>query len=353
MLITCMNSDMRAPDKQRIFDAIDHKQTGEIPFLEIDPDMELVNQILDKDFTNGMHCFELEADDNIELNLRMGNDLTFFGHVWRVGRKEMVDEEDRIHYVDGNIKSRELLSDLWFPDLARLEKRLEDHCKKVDGTDMGILCKAQTPAFTAMCAMGYSDFLLNTVMDGDFVYDMINKIHDYCMKELEVFLQYPIDVVQLSSGLVTNSAPMVDPVDLEKLETKYIREQIDLAKSYGKKVMFHIDGKIDNMIPDFVTMGVDILNPIDLCSGNQDIFEIKETYGDVITISGNIDIEGVLKNGNPEDVKQDVNKHIEGLANGGGYIVSSSHNLHHYVPVENFYAMRDAAHNYKMKIEVN
>ena len=113
----------------------------------------------------------------------------------------------------------------------KLEKRLEDHCKMLEGSRMGIMCKAQTPAFTAMCAMGYSDFLLNTVMDTDFVYDMINKIHDYCMKELEVFLQYPVDVVQLSSGLVTNKASMVAPEDLEKLETKYIREEIDLARS--------------------------------------------------------------------------------------------------------------------------
>ena len=98
-------------------------------------------------------------------------------------------------------------------------------------------------------------------------------------------------------------------------------------------------------------MGVDILNPIDLCSGNQDIYEIKESYGDIITISGNVDIEGVLKNGTPEEVTIDVNKHIERLAKGGGYIVSSSHNLHHYVPIENFYAMRDATHNYKIKVD--
>ena len=338
---------MRAPDKQRIFDAIDHKETGEIPILEIDPDMEFVNQILNKDFPMGMHCYELEADDNIELNLRMGNDLTFFGHVWHVGRKEMVDDAGRIHYVDGIIKSRDMLSEFWFPNLDKLEKRLEDHCKKVEGTGMGIMCKAQTPAFTTMCAMGYSDFLLNTVMDNDFVYDMTNMIHDYCMKELNVFLQYPVDFVMVGSGLVTNYAPMVSPDALERLETKYIREQIDLSRSKGKKIEFHIDGKVDNMIPDFVEMGVDILNPIDLCAGNQDIYQIKELYGDIITISGNIDIEGVLKNGTPDEVKNDVIEHIEKLAPGGGYIVSSSHNLHELIPIDNFYAMRDAVMDYK------
>ena len=340
-------NNIRKPNKQRIFDAINHVETGEIPILEIDPDMSLVNQILKKKLPMHLHSFELEVEDNIELNKRMGNDLTFFSHVWRVGRKEFSDDDGRIHYIDGTIKTREQLKDVWFPSLDKLEKRLEDHCKKVDGTGMGILCKAQTPAFTTMSAMGYSDFLLNTIMDPDFTYDFINMIHEYCMKELEVFLKYPIDIVQVSSGLVTNTGPMVSYKDLEPLEFKFIEEEMQLVKSMGKKVHFHIDGRVDDMIPRFLEMGTDILNPIDLCAGNQDVFAIKEKYGSQITISGNIDIEAVLKDGTPEQVKENVTMHIDKLKKGGGYIVSSCHNLHELVPVENFYAMRDTVLNYK------
>jgi hypothetical protein len=340
-----MNS-FRKPNKLRIFDAINHTETNEVPILEIDPDMSLVNQILGKELPMHLHPFEMEADDNVELNLRMGNDLTFFGHVWRVGRKQFSDSEGRLHYADGEIKNRTQMKDIWFPDLAKLEKRLEEHCKTVQGTGMGIMAKAQTAAFTTMCAMGYNDFLLNTVMDADFVMDFIKRIHEYCMKELEVFLKYPVDMVQFSSGLVTNSAPMVSYDELEKLEFHFIEEGMQLARSKGKKINFHIDGKIDNLIPRFLEMGVDILNPIDLCAGNQYIFEIKETYGDKITISGNIDIEGVLRTGTAAEVYENVKMHIDKMKKGGGYIVSSSHNLHEHVPIENFFAMRDAVLEY-------
>lgn len=340
-------NNIRQPNKQRIFDAISHVESNEIPILEIDPDMSLVNQILNKDLPMHLHSFEMEAGDNIELNMRMGNDLTFFGHVWRVGRKEFTDADGRIHYADGTIKSREQLNEIWLPDLDKLERRLAEHCKAVEGTGMGIMAKAQTAAFTTMCAMGYNDFLLNTVMDPDFVMDFIKRIHEYCMKELEVFLKYPVDVVQFSSGLVTNSAPMVSYEELEKLEFSFIEEGMQLAKSKDKNVFFHIDGKIDNMIPRFLEMGTDILNPIDLCAGNQDVFEIKESFGKQITISGNIDIEGVLRNGTPQEVYNNVKMHIDKMKQGGGYIVSSSHNLHEFVPVENFMAMRDAVLEYK------
>ena len=337
---------MREINKQRIFNAINRVQTKEIPILEVDPDMALVNRILEKKMPMHLHSFEMEAEDNIELNKRMGNDLTFFGHVWRVGRKQFTDADGRLHYADGEIKTRTQMKDIWFPSLNKLEKRLDNHCEKVQGTGMGIMVKGQTAAFTTMCAMGYNDFLLNTVMDADFVMDFIKTIHEYCMNELEVFLNYPVDMVQFSSGLVTNSAPMVSYEELEKLELCFIEEGMQMAKSKGKKINFHIDGKIDNMIPRFLEMGVDVLNPIDLCAGNQDIFEIKEKYGDKITISGNIDIEGVLRDGTAEDVYENVKMHIDKMKKGGGYIVSSSHNLHEHVPIENFFAMRDAVLEY-------
>ena len=63
-----------------------------------------------------------------------------------------------------------------------------------------------------------------------------------------------------------------------------------------------------------------------------------------------IDVDGVLLNGTTEDVKRDVEEHIEKLAVGGGYVVSSSHDLHQLIPLENFYAMRDAVHNYQFQI---
>jgi len=110
-----------------------------------------------------------------------------------------------------------------------------------------------------------------------------------------------------------------------------------------------VNGNIANMIPVLIEMGVNIINPIETCGGQQNIYDIKCKYGDRIALCGNIDINGVLLNGTVEQVKSDVAKHIEGLADGGGYIVASSHDIHELIPIENFYAMRDAVHEYKFK----
>ena len=213
---------------------------------------------------------------------------------------------------------------------------------------MGLMCGAQTAAFTAMTAMGYNDFLFNTLAETDMVLDLIKTIHEYCLREMELYLKYPVDIMKVGSGIITTTGPMVSWEQVEDLETSFIREQIEIIRGAGKPVFFHIDGKIDNLVQDFIEMGVDVLNPIDPSGAVQNIYEIKSQYGDRITLSGNINIDTVLKDGTPEQVREDVIEHMEKLGKGGGYIVSSSHNLHELIPIENFYAMRDTVMEYSL-----
>jgi uroporphyrinogen decarboxylase len=64
--------------------------------------------------------------------------------------------------------------------------------------------------------------------------------------------------------------------------------------------MMHVDGVVVPLIPQFLEMGVDILNPIDPAAGRQDIGEIKNRHGDRLTLCGNIDVDGVLLRGTPD-----------------------------------------------------
>lgn len=340
---------MRDPDKQRIFDAIHHIERLDIPILEIDPDMKVVNQLLNKELSISMHSFELEAEDNIELNLRMGNDMVYFSHVWRLGRKEMTDKDGRLHYIDGTMKTRDYISLISFPDIHDIERRLEGLCRAIEGTNLGIMCGTQSAAFTTMTAIGYQDYLLYTLTDPEFILDFTRIIQEYCLREMEMMMKYPIDIMKLGSGMSNNSGPMMSYEMLEKFETSFLREQAKFIKKFDMPIYFHVDGNLEKLIQNYIDMGIDILDPIDPCAGTHDIFEIKEKYGDKITLSGNIDVDGVLKNGLPEEVKEDVIQHIEKLAVNGGYIVSSSHNIHELIPFHNFLAMRDTVCNYSFK----
>ena len=340
----------RPPDKQRILDVIRHIERPDIPMLETDPDISLVEKMLDKKIPYHLHSYEMPAEDNVELNLRMGNDMVSFAHVWRAGRKEKQDAAGRLHYLDGTVKSRQDMEKLWYPDLGELEKRLEMTCRRSEGTGLGVFCTAQSAISTAYAAMGPNDFLLNTIMDPDFLKDLIKYLHEYCMREMQVFLQYPLDMMRVSSRLQSDKGPLISPEMIEEFEIPFLREQINLIKDHQLPVYFHVDGKVDHLIPGFIEMGIDIINPVDPCGGIQDIFKIKEQYGKQISLCGNIDVNTVLKDGTPGQVRENVTYYMQNLGVGGGYIVASSHDLHHLVPIENFYAMRDAVAEFRLNV---
>ncbi len=338
---------MRTPNKQRFLDAVNHIESDELPFFELEVDAEIVSQLLEKEVDVSKHSFELPIADIIEYNRRLGNDMIYSGHVWRLGRKEMTDDSGKIHYVDGTMKTHASLEDIYFPDLDNIRRRLEELLADIDGSGFGVLCGAQTAGFTVPTAIGYEDFCMKTILDPEFIDEFQKHVHDYAMRELEVYLSYPIEGIKIASGLVTNTGPMISPEMMERFEYRFMREQIELIKKHDKLVLLHVDGFVESLIPMFIEMGADILNPIEPAGGRQDIYRIKETYGDKIALCGNIDIDGVLLNGTPEEVTQDVNEHIARLSSNGGYIPASSHNLHHMLPIENILAMRDAVHDYQ------
>ena len=216
---------MRHPDKQRFINAARHIEQSEIPLFEMEADAAIVNRMLGTDFPLSTRSYDLPVSDLVEWNRLMGNDMVYLSHIWRVGRREQTDDEGRIHYVDGMIKSPADLDKLWLPDLDEKRARLEEVLGAVEGTGMGLVV------------------------------------------------------------------------------------------------------------------------------GEQDIYAIEQRWGAGLCLHGNIDIDGVLMSGSPEDVRRDVEEHIGRLGQGGGYIVASSHDLHHMLPVENIYAMRDAAHNTRFPVE--
>ena len=341
---------MREPDKNRILNAVRHIESDEIAILETDPDMALVNKILDKDFSLAGHSYELPAEDYIELNRRMGNDMIYFAQIWRLGRKEKTDAHGRIHYIDGTMKTPESLEDIWYPDLDANKKRLEELLEAIEGTGFGIICFNKFAPSIVRTAIGYQDYWGGLLVNPGFILDFQKIINDYCLRELEMFMSYDIDIIHLSTDIGSKAGPMCSREMLEEFEYPFLRQQIKRTKNGSKIVRVHVDGNVKELIPDFIEMGVDILHPVEPCDGEQNIYGIKKQYGEAITFNGNIDVADVLLNGTAEEVASDVNEHIAKLAIGGGYIVGSSHDLHVEVPLENFYAMRDAVQAFRWNI---
>jgi hypothetical protein len=336
---------MRAPDKNRYLRAVRHIESEEIPFQEDEIEHSVICRILGRQLPK-VRPYELSAKDYVELNIACGNDFVLMANLWELGRKNFIDSEGRKHYVDGTMKTREDLKKIVYPDLGLYRKRIEELLAAVEGTGLGIKYTPGQAPFLVTTAVGYQDYYMDLILDPDFIHEFQRRLAEFCHRELEMALSYPIDVFQVGAVICSCAGPMFSREMIEEFEYPDLRRRIQAIKSKGRVVSAHLDGNVASLMPDLIAMGVDVINPIEPCEGRQDIYRLKELYGTRIALHGNIDLAGVLAFGTPADVERDVIAHIERLAVGGGYVCASSHNISEAVPLTNFYALRDTVQRY-------
>ncbi len=235
---------------------------------------------------------------------------------------------------------------------------LHDYLKEIhEETDFAILTKFGGSLFeTAWYMRGMEQFFIDLVTNKPFVQKLFEKLY-YVQKGLhEVGIaaagEY-VDILRLSGeDLGTQEATLIS--------LKMFRDQLKpwLAKlwSFAKtelqkknpraKIMLHSCGAIKPFIPDWIEMGLDILDPIQPNAKGLDPFELKREFGDKLVFHGGMDAQWVLPFGTTEDVRQAAKKYIQALAPGGGFIIAPVHNVQGDVPPQNLIAMRDAVEEF-------
>jgi len=105
---------------------------------------------------------------------------------------------------------------------------------------------------------------------------------------------------------------------------------------------FHSCGNVYDLIQDFIDIGVNVLNPVQLSAEGMNAEKLKAEYGQKLAFwGGGVDTQHVFPHGTPEQVEQNVEKNIKALKPNGGFIFGAIHNILDDVPTENILAMLD------------
>lgn len=103
-----------------------------------------------------------------------------------------------------------------------------------------------------------------------------------------------------------------------------VKEKYLSLNSQGK-LLFHSDGAIRDLIPDFLDLGIDILDPVQPRPEGMNGLKLRRDFGDKVVFHGGIDTQKALPFGSLEEVKEETERKIEMFAPGGGYILNPSH----------------------------
>lgn len=203
------------------------------------------------------------------------------------------------------------------------------------------------PLERAFAMQGMDQFLLNLAMEPDFSEALLKKIAELCKTLMGHFLDAAgdnLDIIKIGDDIGTQDSLLMSPKMYRRILKPIHADYIAFIKERTKaKLFFHTDGDVFDLIPDFIEIGVDILNPIQTSAGKMsNLQDLKSRFGDKLTFCGAVDTHHILPMGTQKEVQDEVKRVIDIMAPGGGYMVASVHTIMDEVPPENILAMVDA-----------
>jgi uroporphyrinogen decarboxylase len=104
----------------------------------------------------------------------------------------------------------------------------------------------------------------------------------------------------------------------------WVAQIVAHAHAKGLPVIYHGCGNVKAILPDYIEMGVDAYNPLEVKAG-MDCVELRKQYGHQIGFCGNSDIP-TWESGDREAIRREVLRKLN-AAKGGGYIFQSDHSV--------------------------
>jgi len=185
--------------------------------------------------------------------------------------------------------------------------------------------------------------------------EYITELFDYhteiAIENLKLLKEAVGDKIQAIVVSGTDFGTQIDTIistelfrEIYKPRYKKVNDWIHQNTSW--KTFFHSCGAVRKIIPDFIEMGVDILNPVQCSATGMDAKELKEEFGkDIVFWGGGINTQKTLPFGTPEEVYAEAKERVEIFSKGGGYVFNAIHNIQANSTPENVLAFFRAAQN--------
>jgi uroporphyrinogen decarboxylase len=189
--------------------------------------------------------------------------------------------------------------------------------------------------------MGFEQYSLALYDQPAMIGELYRRIGEIQIGIVERIIEHRcVGAVRHADDMAYKTALMVSPQVLRQHIFPVYQKMNRECQLRGLPVIFHSDGKMDDMMKDIIDVGFAAFNPIE--PGPMDIRALKRDVAGRLTLIGNVDLSYTLTRGTPAEVDAEVYDLIRDLAPGGGYALASANSIPDYVPWRNFVALHKA-----------
>jgi len=196
-----------------------------------------------------------------------------------------------------------------------------------------------------MC--GFENWLVQLKTNPEFCEAFLDRTLEIQLAMAEETLQAvgdAADILYLADDYGIQTGPLISPALFRSIFKPRMARLIRFLRERSPaKIAFHSCGSVYALIPDFIDVGVQVLNPIQVAAADMDTHRLRREFGKHLVFWGAIDTQRVLPRGTPDDVRAEVARRVKDLS--PGYIPASVHNIQAEVPPQNIVAMVEALKN--------
>ena len=367
--------------RQRVLTALDHREPDRVPFdctfgyiaykrlethLSFQPEKAVLpgntalSVRLPLEFLQALHI------DLVYLSLNVPPDQAAFQYGMDTYTDEWGVEHRKIETPVGlqyEMSSHPLaeatvgdLDDYPWPDPGdpALVDGLEQRARQLyEDTQFALVGRFSNSIFEQAFALrGMEKLFMDMALDPEFAGALMDKLADLAIDYLEAGLKTCgkyLHILRLAGDDMGHQrSTLFSPAMFRRLIKprfarlyRAARELLSQCNPQGK-LMAHTDGDVYPLIPDYIDMGLDVLNPVQPYVAEMEHEKLKREFGDRLSFHGGIDLQRVLPFGTPQEVYAEAVKTMGALGPGGGYILAPTHYLTPDVPPKNVLALHGA-----------
>lgn len=164
---------------------------------------------------------------------------------------------------------------------------------------------------------GFSRFLTDLVLNKDWAHELLDKLMEFQLGTGSRLAHIGVDVIWMGDDFGTQNALVLSP----RLWREFFKPRYaDLISAFRKikpdvKIAYHSDGNIEPLLPEYIEIGVDVLNAVQPRSMNPE--HLKHRFGKKLAFWGTMDIQQTFPFGSPGDVADEVKHRVRTVGKSG------------------------------------
>jgi len=226
-----------------------------------------------------------------------------------------------------------------------VRKRVQEVCRATDKALFAGLSNLLGSFFEiSLVLFGFDNFMMKLASERDLVEYWLDAKLAHDLPILDRFLAVAgpfIEAIQMNDDFGSQSALQISPRLYREVFKPRQRRWIEFVKARTRaKVFIHCDGAIGEILPDFIEIGIDALNPLQTSAKGMDPAQIKRRFGrDLAFWGAGVETQTTLPFGSVQDIRRQVRERVELLGPGGGYVFAAIHNIQADIPPQKILAV--------------